>query len=130
MWMGRSPMVVFGHGPEGELIMRFDVGIGLGIHLLQHAGLAVAFLSGAKQLWIHHCRWVLKTNRRLWSACASSWGASAQIVFVADDVNDLALHGSFGLLVATADAAAPLRRPAFAVRELAEQLLHARGLWA
>jgi 3-deoxy-D-manno-octulosonate 8-phosphate phosphatase (KDO 8-P phosphatase) len=59
---------------------------------------------------------------------------------VGDDVNDLALQGAVGLLVATADAAAPLRRRADAVlrrngghgavRELAERLLQARGLWA
>ena len=63
-----------------------------------------------------------------------------QIVFVGDDVNDLALQGHVALLVATADAALPLRRRADAVlrrngghgavRELAERLLQARGLWA
>lgn len=52
------------HGPNGELIKRFDVRDGLGIRLLQHAGIEVAFLSGgrggatqvrAEQLGIRHC---------------------------------------------------------------------------
>ena len=115
------------HGPEGELIKRFDVRDGLGIRLLQHAGLEVAFLSGGRGG---------ATEVR-----AQQLGVTAQqIVFVGDDVNDLALQGAVGLLVATADAAAPLRRRADAVlrrngghgavRELAERLLQARGLWA
>jgi 3-deoxy-D-manno-octulosonate 8-phosphate phosphatase (KDO 8-P phosphatase) len=63
-----------------------------------------------------------------------------QILFVGDDLNDLAVQGVVGLLVATADAALPLRHRADAVllcnggygavRELAERLLKARGLWA
>ena len=36
------------HGPEGELIKRFDVRDGLGIRLLQQAGVEVAWLSGGK----------------------------------------------------------------------------------
>ena len=36
------------HGPEGELIKRFDVRDGLGIRLLQYAGVEVAFLSGGR----------------------------------------------------------------------------------
>ena len=49
---------------EGQLSKRFDVRDGLGIRLLQQAGLQIAFLSGgqggatevrARQLGINHC---------------------------------------------------------------------------
>ena len=137
------------YGPEGELIKRFDVRDGLGIRLLQHAGLEVAFLSGgrggatevrAQQLGIRHCLVGAKDKPvALANLCAQLGVASEQILFVGDDINDLAVQGAVGLLVATADAAAPLRRRADAVlrrngghgavRELAERLLLARGLW-
>jgi 3-deoxy-D-manno-octulosonate 8-phosphate phosphatase (KDO 8-P phosphatase) len=138
------------HGPEGELIKRFDVRDGLGIKLLQEAGLEVAFLSGgrggatevrAQQLGIRHCLVGVKDKPVAMAGLRQQLGVEAeQIVFVGDDMNDLAVQGSVGLLVATADAAAPLRRRAHAVlgrpgghgavRELAERLLQARGLWA
>ena len=138
------------YGPEGELIKRFHVRDGLGIRLLQHAGLEVAFLSGgrggatevrAQQLGIRHCLVGAKDKPvALVGLCQQMGVAAEQIVFVGDDVNDLAMQGAVGLLVATADAAAPLRRRADAVlyrngghgavRELAERLLQARGLWA
>ena len=138
------------HGPEGELIKRFDVRDGLGIKLLQEAGLEVAFLSGgrggatevrAQQLGIRHCLVGVKDKPVAMAGLRQQLGVEAeQIVFVGDDMNDLAVQGAVGLLVATADAAAPLRRRADAVlrrpgghgavRELAERLLQARGLWA
>ena len=138
------------HGPEGELIKRFDVRDGLGIKLLQEAGLEVAFLSGgrggatevrAQQLGIRHCLVGVKDKPVAMAGLRQQLGVDAeQIVFVGDDMNDLAVQGAVGLLVATADAAAPLRRRADAVlrrpgghgavRELAERLLQARGLWA
>jgi 3-deoxy-D-manno-octulosonate 8-phosphate phosphatase (KDO 8-P phosphatase) len=138
------------HGPEGELIKRFDVRDGLGIKLLQEAGLEVAFLSGgrggatevrAQQLGIRHCLVGVKDKPVAMAGLRQQLGVDAeQIVFVGDDMNDLAVQGAVGLLVATADAAEPLRRRADAVlrrrgghgavRELAERLLQARGLWA
>lgn len=138
------------HGPEGELIKRFDVRDGLGIRLLQHAGLEVAFLSGgrggatevrARQLGIRHCLVGAKDKPVALAGLRQQLAVEAErMVFVGDDMNDLALQGCVGLLVATADAAAPLRRRADAVlrrpgghgavRELAERLLQARGLWA
>ncbi len=137
-------------GPEGELIKRFDVRDGLGIRLLQHAGLEVAFLSGgrggatevrARQLGIRHCLVGAKDKPLALVGLCQQLGVKAeQIVFVGDDLNDLAVQGAVGLLVATADAAEPLRRRADAVlrhrgghgavRELAQRLLQARGLWA
>ncbi|WP_398328540.1 KdsC family phosphatase [Vulcanococcus sp.] len=137
------------HGPTGELIKRFDVRDGLGIRLLQHAGLEVAFLSGgrggatevrAQQLGIRHCLVGAKDKPLALAGLREQLNVEPeQIAFVGDDVNDLALQGSVGLLVATADAALPLRRRADAVllrpgghgavRELAERLLRVHGQW-
>ncbi len=64
---------------------------------------------------------------------------AGEVAFVGDDLNDLAVRPYVGLLVATADAAAPLRRQSDlvlnakgghgAVRELAELILKRRGHW-
>jgi len=65
--------------------------------------------------------------------------APAATAVVGDDLNDLAMRPLAGVLVAPADAVAPLRRRADlvlrhrggdgAVRELAERILRARGAW-
>ncbi len=138
------------YGPQGELIKRFDVRDGLGIRLLQHAGVEVALLSGgrggatevrAQHLGIRHCLVGAKDKPVALAALRQQLGVSvAQMAYVGDDLNDLAVQSDVGLLIATADAALPLRRRADAllrhkggrgaVRELAEQLLQAKGLWA
>jgi 3-deoxy-D-manno-octulosonate 8-phosphate phosphatase (KDO 8-P phosphatase) len=137
------------YGPEGELSKRFDVRDGLGIRLLQHAGVEVAFLSGgrggatevrAQHLSIRHCLVGAKDKPVALAALQDQLGVSAsQMAYVGDDLNDLAVQGCVGLLLATADAALPLRRRAHAVlchnggqgavRELSERLLRANGLW-
>jgi 3-deoxy-D-manno-octulosonate 8-phosphate phosphatase (KDO 8-P phosphatase) len=137
------------YGPTGELIKRFDVRDGLGIRLLQHAGVEVALLSGgrggatevrARQLGIQHCLVGAKDKLLALAQLQQQLGlAREQLLFVGDDLNDLALQGRVALLIATADAAKPLRRRADAVlrrdgglgavRELAERLLQARGSW-
>jgi 3-deoxy-D-manno-octulosonate 8-phosphate phosphatase (KDO 8-P phosphatase) len=138
------------HGPEGELIKRFDVRDGMGIKLLQQAGLEVVFLSGgrggatevrAAQLGVRHCLVGVNDKPAALSGLLLQLGKAAErTAFVGDDLNDLAVQGHVGLLIATADATRPLRRQADAVllrrggdgavRELAERLLRARGLWA
>jgi 3-deoxy-D-manno-octulosonate 8-phosphate phosphatase (KDO 8-P phosphatase) len=138
------------YGPDGELIKRFDVRDGLGIRLLQQAGLEVVFLSGgrggatevrASHLGIRHCLVGAKDKPVLLAGLRRNLGVSREaLLFVGDDLNDLAVQGEVALLVATADGALPLRQRADAVllqpggqgavRELAERLLRARGLWA
>jgi 3-deoxy-D-manno-octulosonate 8-phosphate phosphatase (KDO 8-P phosphatase) len=64
---------------------------------------------------------------------------SSETAFVGDDLNDLAVRPVVGLLIAPADACAPVRLGAHAVlrkrgghgaiRELAETILQARGRW-
>ena len=138
------------YGPEGELIKRFDVRDGLGIRLLQQAGVEVVFLSGgrggatevrARHLGIRHCLVGAKDKPVALDGLRRTLGVSREgLLFLGDDLNDLAVQGEVSLLVATADGAQPLRQRADAVllrpggqgavRELAERLLRARGLWA
>ncbi len=138
------------YGPQGELIKRFDVRDGLGIRLLQHAGIEVAFLSGgrggatevrARHLGIRHCLVGAKDKPQALAALQAELGVTpTATAFVGDDFNDLAVRGQVGLLVATADAARPLLRQADlvllraggrgAVRELAERLLQPTPFWS
>ena len=134
---------------EGQLNKRFDVRDGLGMRLLQQAGLQIAFLSGgqggatevrARQLGINHCLVGIKDKPAALTALQSHVGVSVdQTAFVGDDLNDLAVRPVVGLLIAPADASQPVRRGADAVlhrrgghgavRELAEKILKARGRW-
>ena len=134
---------------SGQLIKRFDVRDGLGIRLLQQAGVTIALLSGgqggatevrARQLGIEHCLVGIKDKVAALSALQQQLGVDMETtVFVGDDLNDLAVRPVVGLLLAPADACRPVRRGADlvlrrkgghgAVRELAERILQARGLW-
>lgn len=137
------------YGPQGELIKRFDVRDGLGIRLLQQAGIEVALLSGgrggatearARHLGIRHCLVGAADKPRALEGLQATLGIAPEATaFVGDDVNDLAVRDRVGLLLATADAVAPLRRQADlvllrsggdgAVRELAERLLQFTPRW-
>ena len=134
---------------SGQLIKRFDVRDGLGIRLLQQAGVTIALLSGgqggatevrARQLGIEHCLVGIKDKVAALSALQQQLGVEMETtVFVGDDLNDLAVRPAVGLLLAPADACRPVRRGADlvlrrkgghgAVRELAERILQARGRW-
>ena len=134
---------------SGEVIKRFDVRDGLGIRLLQQAGLEVALLSGGKSgateqraryLGISQCLTGIKDKPEALARLQDSLGVSAsQTAFVGDDLNDLAVRPAVGLLLCPADAVAPLRRRADAVlaaggghgavRSLAEAILRARDEW-
>jgi len=135
--------------PSGQLQKRFDVRDGLGIRLLQQAGLQLAFLSGgrggatevrAQQLGIEHCLVGIKDKPVALQALQQQLGVSmVSTAFLGDDLNDLAVRQQVQLLLAPADACRPLRRQADAVlrrrgghgavRELAERILQARGDW-
>jgi 3-deoxy-D-manno-octulosonate 8-phosphate phosphatase (KDO 8-P phosphatase) len=137
------------YGPQGELIKRFDVRDGLGIRLLQQAGIEVALLSGgrggatearARHLGIRHCLVGAADKPRALESLQTALGMAPEATaFVGDDVNDLAVRERVGLLLATADAVGPLRRQADlvllraggdgAVRELAERLLQFTPRW-
>ena len=135
---------------SGQLSKRFDVRDGLGIRLLQQAGLQIALLSGgqggatevrARQLGIQHCLVGIKDKVRALDALQRELNVTAaDTVFVGDDLNDLAVRPVVGLLLAPADACRAVRRGADlvlqrrgghgAVRELAELILQARGEWS
>lgn len=135
---------------SGEVLKRFDVRDGLGIRLLQAAGVEVAWLSGGKSgateqraryLGIRHVLTGVGDKPVALAELQARLAVSReQSAFVGDDLNDLAVRSATGLLVCTADAAAPLRRRADwvldrdgghgAVRRLAEEILRARGDWA
>ena len=137
------------YDPNGQLTKRFDVRDGLGIRLLQQAGLQIALLSGgqggatdvrARQLGIQHCLVGIKDKVDALRTLQTDLTISpAETVFVGDDLNDLAVRPVVALLLAPADACAALRHSADvvlrqngghgAVRELTEQILKARGYW-
>ena len=134
---------------EGQLSKRFDVRDGLGIRLLQQAGIDIAFLSGgqggatevrAQQLGINHCLVGIKDKPAALTTLQNQLDVSVeQTAFVGDDLNDLAVRPVVGLLFTPADACRPVRRSADAVlhrqgghgavRQLAERILQGRGRW-
>ena len=135
--------------PHGLLQKRFDVRDGLGIRLLQQAGLQLAFLSGgkggatevrARQLGIDHCLVGIKDKPTALAQLQQQLGVTpSSTAFIGDDLNDLAVRHQVRLLITPADACPAVRQQADgvlhqrgghgAVRELAEHILKARGLW-
>ena len=134
---------------SGQLIKRFDVRDGLGIRLLQQAGVEIAFLSGgqggatevrARQLGVQHCLVGIKDKPEALLKLQQQLGIDiAETAFVGDDLNDLAVRPVVELLIAPADACTPVRQGAHAVlrkqgghgaiRELAETILQTHGRW-
>jgi 3-deoxy-D-manno-octulosonate 8-phosphate phosphatase (KDO 8-P phosphatase) len=130
---------------------KYDIQDGLGIKMLQRAGIAVAIITGrvsesvalrAHELAVdevvqdHHARKVISLRE-----IAQRRGLSMdEIAFVGDDLPDVGVFRIVGLPVAVANASPDavraaqyrLTRPggAGAVREFAEGLLEARGLWS
>lgn len=129
---------------------RFDIQDGLGIKMLQLAGIEVAIITGrvseavairAQELGIVdviqdvHAR-KLPALRRL---LAAKGIAEADVAFVGDDLPDLAVLQVVGLPVVVGDGTADAARVSMlrltrpggrgAVREFAELLLRARGQW-
>ena len=133
----------------GQLVKRFDVRDGLGIRLLQQAGLELAFLSGgqggatevrARQLGISQCLIGVKDKPAALTSLQQQLGVDIhQTAFVGDDLNDLAVRPVVELLFAPSDACRAVRRRADAVlrhrgghgavRELAERILKERESW-
>ena len=134
---------------QGQLLKRFNVRDGLGLRLLQGVGVNLAFLSGgqggatearAKQLGIRDCLVGIKDKPVALEDLQQRLGVTPERTgYLGDDLNDLAMRRSVGLLLAPSDACRPLRQQADAVlhgqgghgavRELAERILQARGAW-
>ena len=135
---------------EGRLQKRFDVRDGLGLRLLQQAGIQLAFLSGglggatevrASQLDIQHCLVGIKDKPSALAALQKSLGITAKrTIYLGDDLNDLGVRSQVNLLISPRDGCRPLLRQADAVlnrrggdgavRELAERILKAHGAWS
>ena len=95
----------------------------------------------ARQLGIQHCLVGVKDKLQALEVLQRELNiAPVDTVFIGDDLNDLAVRPLVGLLVAPADACAPMRHRADlvlrgcgghgAVRELAEKTLRARDEWS
>lgn len=136
-------------GAEGELFKAFNVKDGLGISCALRSGLQVAVITGRRSAIIHRrcgelgitlLREGVKDKYAELAALQRELGLTReQTAYMGDDLNDLPAFAAAGVRLAPADAAAEVRcRADFvtaarggrgAVREAAELLLKARGLW-
>jgi 3-deoxy-D-manno-octulosonate 8-phosphate phosphatase (KDO 8-P phosphatase) len=134
----------------GEELKAFNIKDGLGIKLLQRAGIRVAIITGrrstiverrARELGIEH----LVQGREdkltaLEELCGELGLALSECAYMGDDLPDLAAIMAAGVGLTVADAAGAVvsaadwqsKQPGGhgAVREACEALLKARGVWA
>jgi len=133
----------------GELKI-FNVKDGLGIRLLQKAGISVGIVTGrASAALEHRCRdlgirmifqGVADKAALLDDIAVESGLHSRNIAFMGDDLPDLPLLKKVGLAIAVSDAHPAVREAshhitaaaggAGAVREICEAILKARQLWS
>ncbi|HEV2131989.1 MAG TPA: HAD hydrolase family protein [Longimicrobiaceae bacterium] len=144
--------IYLGATDSGERVemKRFEITDGLGIHLLQEAGVQVAIVTGresasvrlrAEELRITECHQdrgaaKLPIMEKLVARLELRWN---QVAFLGDDLADLPVLRRVRLPAAVANAVPEVRARALwvarrrggegAVREFAEALLHARGEW-
>ncbi len=145
--------IYLGATDSGERVefKRFEIQDGLGIRLLQEAGITCAVVTGreshsvrlrAAELGIAECHQdptaaKLRIVRDLLERLGVGWEETA---FLGDDLPDLAVMRRVGLPAAVGNAAPEARASALwqgerrgghgAVREFAEALLGGRGEWA
>ncbi len=145
--------IYLGATDAGERVemKRFEITDGLGVHLLQEAGVQVAIITGresasvrlrAEELRITECHQdrgaaKLPIMEKLVARLDLDW---PQVAFLADDLADLPVLRRVGLPAAVANAVPEVRAHALwvarrrggegAVREFAEALLRARREWA
>ncbi len=145
--------VYLGATDDGERVelKRYDIQDGLGIRLLQEAGITVAIVTGreshsvrlrAEELGIdevHQDKSAAKLRifEEMLGRLDISWDS---VAFVGDDLPDVAILKRVGLPAVVGNATSDARAYAVwaatkeggrgAVREFAEALLTARGVWA
>lgn len=145
--------VYLGATDAGERVemKRFEITDGLGVRLMQEAGIEVAIITGresaavrlrAAELGISECHQdasaaKLPILRALMERLGFAW---EEVAFLGDDLADLPVLRRAGLPAAVANAVAEVRAEAAwtarrrggegAVREFAEALLRSRGEWA
>mgnify|MGYP001204697948 CR=1 FL=1 len=133
---------------QGNQLKRFNVKDGLGIRYLQKAGIFISIISGgkedvilnrAKDLNIKHIYSCVKNKKEKVEILKKQFEIKTEnILYVGDDLNDLPVKGSVGLLIAPNDASKGFKKfcdgilknnGGFgAVRELAERLLRGTTL--
>ena len=144
--------VYMGALPDGKGLemKRFDIQDGLGIRLLQWAGIEVAVVSGtisqatamrARELDIAECHQdggaqKIRALRGVLERTGVNWD---QVAMLADDLPDLAVLRRIGVPAAVANATREVRQIAVwqgtrpggrgAVREFCEAILRGRGDW-
>ncbi len=136
-------------GENGELVKRFHTRDGLGIRMLQSAGIAVAILTGrmskqtaarCAELGITSVSQGKQFKTAAWRELLEQHGVTAgQCAYMGDDVPDIPVLCHAGLAAVPADAnpdvarlahwVSPARGGNGAVRSLAELILRAQGLW-
>jgi 3-deoxy-D-manno-octulosonate 8-phosphate phosphatase (KDO 8-P phosphatase) len=134
---------------RGEDRVRFHTRDGLALKLLLSEGVEVALVSGrtseavrvrAEALGIRHVRLGVTDKAAVLREIAGALEIPRRgVLFAGDDLPDLAAFREAGVAAAVADAAPEVRARAAlvtsspggrgAVREIAERLLRARGLW-
>ncbi|MDJ0783835.1 MAG: HAD hydrolase family protein [Desulfosarcinaceae bacterium] len=141
---GRIP-----YNDQGLQTQSYHARDGLGIRLLQAAGIEVGLITGRATRALHHrCQdlgidlikdGIQDKARALAEVLAEKGLPQEAVAFMGDDLPELPLVGRVGLFIAVGDAHALLRRKADwvtqapggsgAVREVAEVLLQAQGHW-
>lgn len=136
-------------GNEGELFKRFYVRDGLGIQMLQKAGIPVAVITGrsskivaerCRELGIKHVSQGQLFKGNAYQALLNELGLQDdQIAYMGDDVPDLPVLMRVGLACTPRDGNPALNdvihwRSAYpggggAIREMAELILKAQGRW-
>jgi YrbI family 3-deoxy-D-manno-octulosonate 8-phosphate phosphatase len=136
------------YGPEGEIAKRFYIRDGMGMRLLEAAGVRVGVITSedsklvtarVKKLMLSAYQPGMKRKGDALRAMQAEFGASReQTVYIGDDVNDAEAFEAAGIPVAPADASAfaltrarhVTQKPGGqgAVREVADLILAARGL--
>ena len=134
---------------KGETVKAFDVRDGLGIKLLREHGVEVGILSARASAVVSRRAaglGVVEVLQGESDKLAAFEGflerrrlRAEEVAYLADDLQDLAVLAACGLAAAPADASPDVRsRVGFvtearggrgAVRELAERILAARGVW-
>ncbi len=136
------------YGPDGELAKSFYIRDGMGLRLLEAAGVRVGIITSedselvakrAERLMLSAYRPGMKRKGAAFSSVINEFKATPiEAVFIGDDVNDAEAFDIAGISVAPADASDfALSRARFissypggggCVREVADKILSAKGL--
>ena len=134
---------------NGEDQKSFSTRDGLGLELLQRAGIRSGVISGrvssaltrrAEKLGMSYVRQGCEDKKQAFAEIVADAGlTNADVAFAGDDLNDIPLMRQSGLAIAVADAALETRQHAHyiteapgghgAVREAIELILKAQNKW-